>query len=140
MQESKKIFLDISFFIAFIDRADLNHIKCVSIFEFLASHEFRVFTSYLVILQTFNRAEKELGSTVAKEFLQAILESNIQILYPGKQELISAFRIIRANPTHQNSLTELLNAILMEKNGITAILTYDFWHNLLGTNKSQYLN
>lgn len=136
--ESRKVFIETSFFMAFIDRGDLNHTKCVPIFEFLGRHGYQLYTTNLVVMQTFARLDKELGSTISLEFLQAILESSIEVLYPSKSEFISAFRLLKNSPNTPVSVTELINSILMEKNGVAAVLTFDSWNNLLGTQKSQY--
>ena len=80
-----------------------------------------------------------MGQTVSLDFFQAMLESNIEVIYPSKAEMVAAFRVIKNNPQRQTVLTEIVSAIMMEKNGIGAILTYDFWHNLLGTSISALL-
>lgn len=130
---SKKTFIDSSFFIAFIDRADVNYAKSVRLLELLASQKYKVYTSEIVILQTFNAIERDLGLTVGNEFLQAILESNIQILHSSDSDLLAAFRYIKANLGRQTSLTAIINANLMDKNGINSILTFDFWPSIMGT-------
>ena len=138
-QLSKKIFVDISAFISFIDRADLNHTKAVQVFEELGTDEYHVFTSSSVVLNTYFRIEREISTIVANDFLQAILESNIEILYPSKSELSTALRISKANPGRTASLSQIINSDLMEKNGIRHVFTFDFWNNLLGTNLSPLL-
>lgn len=130
---SKKIFIESSLFLAFIDRANLNHVKAVGIFEFLGKQKFQVFTSNTVVLQTFNAIERDLGSTLANDFLQAMIETDIQILHPGESDLMAAFRYLRANTGRQNSLSSIINANLMQKNGVNSILTFDFWPNIMGT-------
>lgn len=129
---SKKIFIDSSLFLAFIDRANVNHLKSVQIMELLAQQRYQVYTSSVVILQTFNAIERDLGSTLANEFLQAILESNIQVLYATGSNFLAAFRYLKVNPGHRNSLSNIIIADLMQKHSISSILTFDFWPNLMG--------
>lgn len=130
---SKKIFIESSLFLAFIDRVNLNHSKAVETFEFLARQNYQVYTSSIVVLQTFNAIERDLGSTVGNDFLQAILESKIQILYSSESDFLSAFRYLKANPGYQSSLSSIINANLMQKHGISSVLTLDFWPNVMGT-------
>ncbi len=137
---SQKVFIDSSFFSAFIDRANLNHSKSVAIMEYLATNNYQVYTSSLTILQTFGRIERDLGSLISVEFLQAILESSIEVFYPTKTELLSAYRFLRTNSQRKASLTDILNADLMQKHNILSILTFDFWHNLIGTRVSGLIN
>lgn len=135
-QLSYKIFLDGSILLSFIDRADLNHQKSVAIFELLGKHEYKVYTSVLVILATFSRLEKDLGSTISNEFLQSILESNISIISPSENDLAAAYRFLKTSQGRNVSLPEVMNSYLMERQSIQSILTYDYWHNLMGTSVS----
>lgn len=135
---SKKIFIDSSFFLSFIDRADLNHQRSSNIMDFLAKQNFQVYTSDLTIFQTFSRLDREFGSAVSLDFLQAILESQIQILYLNQADLLSTFRFIKTNSTRQ-SLNDQANAQLMNRQNIPHLLTYDPWYNLRGVTLSNLL-
>ncbi|SRR5258708_1834953 len=136
---SPKIFIDSSILLAFLNRVDINHIKSSQLLEFLGQQKFRAFTSSLAVMNTFNRAEKDLASAVAFDFLQAILESEIQILYPEQGDFLAAYRLLRSSPNQQAGLTEIINARLMERHAISNTLTFDPWHNLMGTNVSGLL-
>lgn len=129
---SKKLFIDSSFLVAFIDRADLNHAKAGQIFELLGRHKYQVFTSVMVVAQTFNAIERDLSSTVARDFLQAMLETKIQILYASHSDFLAAFRYLKANPGRQISLSSIINANLIQRHGISSILTFNFWPNVMG--------
>jgi predicted nucleic acid-binding protein len=140
MQTSQKVFIDTSLFIAFIDRSDRNHLASIALFEFLARQKYKLFTSSLVVSQTFTIAENRMGSTISTDFLQAVLESSIHILYPQESDYLAVFRYLRVNPKRDSSFTEIVNSHLMDKQGIGAALTFDFWHNLFGTKISSLLN
>lgn len=137
---SRKIFIDNSFFISFIDRADLNHQRSASIMDFLARQGFQTYTSDLTIFLTFSRLDREFGSAVSLDFLQAILESQIQILFLNQSELFGTFRFLKSNTLRQSSLTDYANAYLMDKQNISNILTYDPWYNLRGITLSNLLS
>ncbi len=139
-KESKKIFVDGSFFISFIDRADLNHNKCVPIFEYLGRHGYEVYTSNHVIFQTYSKLEKMFNKEIALSFLGTISESNIYILYSTKPEMNSIFRFLRSSNNQEANLSEVINAVLMLRNGVEHILTYDFWPNILGSQKSPLIS
>lgn len=135
IQSSHKIFINSSFFISFIDRSDLHHQKTAAIFELMAKQNYQLYTSSLLIYQTFTKIERDMGTHVALEFLQVILESAIKILYTTESELLFAYRFFK-NASRQVNILELITARLMEKNGITYILTYDYWHNISATSIS----
>lgn len=137
---SKKIFIGSSLFLAFIDRASLNHAKAGEMFEIAGRYKYHLFTSDIVILQSFNGIERDLGQTLANDFLQAVIESNIQVLYTGESDLQAAFRYFKVNPGKQISLASIINANLMQKNGINSILTFDFWPNVMGITVSNLIS
>ncbi|OGE28854.1 hypothetical protein A2867_02825 [Candidatus Daviesbacteria bacterium RIFCSPHIGHO2_01_FULL_40_11] len=131
--QTKKIFIDSSVLLAFIDRTDPNHQKSTLSFDTIARQGFHIYTSYQNIADTYTTLGREVGISMALEFLQASLQSNIEIIFPQKADLITAHRMLRANRDRQISLRETLNATLMQKRGIMQILTFTYWHNLFGT-------
>ncbi|MDO8619452.1 MAG: PIN domain-containing protein [Candidatus Daviesbacteria bacterium] len=131
--QSRKIFIDSSILIAFIDRGNSNHLKSSKAMEDLASIGYRLYTSSQVVTDSYTLLSNEVGTTVALEFLQTMLQSSIEILFPQKADFITAHRILRVNRDRQIPLTEALNATLMQKRGIVQILTFTHWHNLFGT-------
>lgn len=140
MAQSQSIFIDTSAFLAFIDRADINHTKSIKLFETLARQNFQIYTSNLVVFQTFSRLEKDLGVSLARDFLKTILEGNIHILHPGESDLISAYRFLKLNPERQTSLMEVVNTHLMDKSRVLTVLTFSYWHNLMGTSVSPLIH
>ncbi|EKD85005.1 MAG: hypothetical protein ACD_38C00107G0001 [uncultured bacterium] len=139
-QLSQQVFIDTSLFVSFVDRGDLNHNKTAKIFEYLGKYNFHVYTSNLVIIQVFNRLEKDLGTLISHDFLKTLLQSNIEILHPSEAEFSAAYRFLKINPQQQVSLVDILNARLMEKHNVPAILTFDYWHNLMGITVSRLIN
>jgi len=130
---SRKIFIDSSILIAFIDRGAPNHLKAAKAIEDLARTGYRPYTSSSVVTDSYVFLSHEVGTTIALEFLQTMLQSSIEILFPQKIDLITAHRILRANRDRQIALSEALNATLMQKRGIVQILTYSYWNKLFGT-------
>ena len=130
---SRKIFIDSSILIAFIDRGDPNHLKASKSIEALASLGYRLYTSSLVVTHSYTLLSREVGAAIALEFLQTMLQSGIEILFPQKIDLITAHRILRVNRDRQIVLSEALNATLMQKRGIVQILTFSYWNKLFGT-------
>lgn len=132
----KKVFIDSPVFLAFIDRADSNHQKAVRVFENMAKFGYTAFTSLQNITETYALINREIGQTVALEFLETMLHSNIEIIFPQKSDLLTAQKIIKSNKDRQTTLKEALNATLMQRRNISQIVTFSYWQNLLGTNVS----
>ena len=129
----RKLFIDSSVLLAFVDRADSNHRKSVQVVENVARGGYQLYTSVQNISETYAFLARELGLSVALEFLQATLQSDMEILFPQKTEFFTTFRLLRSNRERQVTLREALNATLMQKKGVMYILTFGYWHNLLGT-------
>lgn len=134
--QSRKIFIDSSILIAFIDRGDPNHLKATKAIEDMASLGYRLYTSPQVITDSYVLLSRGVGITVSLEFLQTMLQSGIEILFPQKADLITAHRILKVNRDEKLSLSEALNATLMQRKGITQILTFTDWNKLFGTETS----
>ncbi len=131
--QSRKIFIDSSTLISFIDRADSSHPRAVKAIENLAKLGYHLYTSALNVNEVYAGISIEMGLSVAMDFLQSILQSDIEILFPQKADFITAHRMLRANREKQITLKEVLNATLMQRKSITKILTFTYWHNLFGT-------
>lgn len=131
--QSRKIFIDSSVLIGFIDRADPNHAKATKAMENLARLGYHLYTSSQNVTEVYAALARETGISVALDFLQASLQSDIEILFPQKIDLITAHRMLRSNRDRQMTLREVLNATLMQKRAIVQALTFTYWHNLFGT-------
>ncbi|OGE33286.1 hypothetical protein A3C59_03900 [Candidatus Daviesbacteria bacterium RIFCSPHIGHO2_02_FULL_36_13] len=131
--QSRKIFIDSSVLMGFIDRADSNHPKAVKAMENLARLGYHLYTSSININEVYAALARETGVSVALDFLQAMLQSDIEILFPQKADYITANRMLRSNRERQLTLREVLNATLMQRRGIVQILTFTYWHNLFGS-------
>lgn len=131
--QTRKIFLDSSIFVAFVDRSDPNHLKASKAIEDLARLGYQVYTSIQNVQDSYAVLAREVGVTLALEFLQAMLQSDTEIIFPQKADLITAHRMLRSNRDRQITLREVVNATLMQRRGIIQLLTFTYWHNLFGT-------
>lgn len=130
---SSKIFIDTSFLLSFVDRTDFNHLKVTTIMEKIARLSMSAYTSSLVVQLAVSRMDKDLGAVVAQDFFQAMIDSNIQILFPDHNDFSNALKLIKSGHGRKVDLTEIINCLLMEKASIKEVLSTNPWHNLLGT-------
>lgn len=138
--QSRKIFIDSSVLVPFIDRGDANHHKAVAAIENLARLSYQLYTSAQNINEVYATIAREIGVSVALDFLRSSLQSEMEILFPQKFDLITAHRMLRSNRDRQITLREALNVTLMQKRGIIQILTFTYWHNLMGTTVSNLIS
>jgi predicted nucleic acid-binding protein len=133
---TRKIFIHSSVLTAFVDRGSRDHLKASKAIDDAAGIGCRLYTSSQVVSETYDALTPEVGTTVSLEFLQTILQSGIEILFPQKADLITAYRILKTNRNEKLSFNEALNATLMQKKGIDQVLTFGSWNKLFGTSKS----
>ena len=133
---NRKIFIDSSVLTAFVDRGNTRHLRVVKAFEVAASIGYRLYTSPPIIADAYGELTSQVGTTVALEFLHTVLQSGMEIIFMQKTDLNAAYRILKVNRSEQISFDEAMNAALMQRKGITQILTFRTWHNLFGTTAS----
>lgn len=129
----RKIFIDASVLYPFIDRSDANHAQAVKTIEQLSLQGATLYTSVQAVQDTYSAVNSQLGAVLGIDFLQAMLESNIEVIYPQKADLVAAFKLLKLNPNKQITLKEALTAVLMQKKSISQIFTFAYWQNLLGS-------
>lgn len=132
----KKIFIHSSVLAAFVDRGSSDHLRASKAIDDAAGIGCRLYTSSQVISEAYDSLTPEVGITVSLEFLQTVLQSGIEILFPQKADLITAHRILKTNRNEKLSFNEALNAALMQKKGIAEVFTFKSWNKLFGTMKS----
>ena len=130
---ARKIFIDGSVFYAFTDRADANHPQSVKVMEQLSLQGVQLFTSIQSVQDVYSAINRQLGTTIGFDFLQAMIESDIEVLYPQRSDLVNTYKLMRLNANKQVSFKQALTANLMARRNIVKILTFTYWHNLLGT-------
>ena len=101
--------------------------------ESLAKAGSQLYTSSLAVNEVYSALSREAGMSVALDFLQAIIQSDIEVIYPQKADYIASHRMLRANKERQLTLREVLSATIMQRREVTQILTFNYWHNLFGS-------
>lgn len=130
---SRKVYLDASTLYAFIDRADPNHPQATKAIDYLSVQGALLFTSIQAVTDTYTGINNQLGTAIAVDFLQAMTESSIEILYPQKADILTANRLLKTQRSQTLTLKEALTAAMMQRRGVVQVLTFTYWHNLLGT-------
>jgi predicted nucleic acid-binding protein len=134
--KNRKIFVDSSVMTAFVDRGNPMHARAAKALEVTASIGYRLYTTPPTIAEAYEELNRQVGTTVALEFLQTVLQSGMEIIFKQKTDLNAAYRILKINRTEHIPINEAISAALMQRKGITQILTFSPWHNLFGTSLS----
>ena len=132
-----KLFVDTSIFLAFIDRAHPNHLRANHLLENIASAKnYQLFTSLTNITETATVLTYDMGISLALDFVSTLLESDVEIVYPSRADLVTAHKIMKSNRDRAITPKEALNATLMQRRDVTYTLTFGSWNNLFGTHIS----
>ena len=137
--QPNEIFLEKSFFEALLISKNLNHNRASQIMEKIISDKYQVYTSYLVIIETFYALKKQLNEKKALNFMKAILESQICILFPTKADLNLAYRYMDMNQEKNVDYLEAIVSVMMYKKNILKVATFNKWNNLLGSEVSELI-
>ncbi|HLC68510.1 MAG TPA: PIN domain-containing protein [Candidatus Bilamarchaeaceae archaeon] len=117
----ENIFLDSDFIIALVRPADENHIRAKELYQglpiqnILSDHVLDEVVTYLG-----GKNEPDIGYEIAKKILSA---EHTDVLFSKREEIVEALEIF--NKFKTLSLCDALPVILMKRNGIRKILSFD---------------
>ena len=129
---SRKVYIDPSVFIAFIDRAHPKHAQAAAFFRYFAQEKYQVFTSYLSIEEAYRSIYEKISPTLGRDFLRALVLGNINILYPDESDMKAALKTLINFRNAELSFKDAQMAVMAERNGIPQICTLDYLHPLFG--------
>jgi len=129
---SKKVFVESSMFIAFIDRAHDKHETTVAFFRYFAQEQYLLFTDINSIIKTYEYIYAKISPSLAKDFLRTIFLSNINILYPDESDSKAALKALVNYQSTELSYDKALVAVLAFRRGIPQICTLEYLHTLFG--------
>ena len=121
-QRESFVFVDTSAFYALLDRSDRWHTEARRSFEGLARERRPLFTSNLVVAETYVLTRHTLGHAVAVSWLES-LDLNLVFQEESDHERVS--RILARYGDKDFSYTDAASFILMERLGIPVALTFD---------------
>jgi len=121
-----RIYVDSSAFIALADAKDSFHQRAKKFAEALPAGA-GLFTSDLVLAETFSNLQYHLGGGPARTFCRSILsgESGVELAFPTRDDLLSAQRILAKYHDQKFSLVDAVSFVLMENLGIREAFTFD---------------
>ena len=118
------VFVDTSAFYALLDRDDQWHSKAEENFTALAREKRPLFTSNLVVAETYLLTLRFLGWQTARRWLAAL---DINLILQSEIDHKKAQTILDKYADQSFSYTDAVSFALMERVGIKAALAFD-WH------------
>jgi len=122
-----KIFIDTGAFIALNDKADQYHYPAAQFFQKLLNKNYLLFTSNLVIAETYTRILYHSKLQTAIDFLTIISQGGISIFYSDKSTETSCITYLKKYKDIKLSYTDAVSFQLMKDNTINDVFAFD-WH------------
>lgn len=125
------IFLDTGAFVARFIQRDQFHQQAMSCWKILEAEKATIYTSNFVLDETMTLlgrwADYSFASKIAKNLYHS---SPLVILRPGREDELDALRLFEKHSDQKVSFTDCISCVLMRKNSLTQIFTFDHHFSL----------
>ena len=129
---SKKVFITRSAFFAFIDRSDPKHRMSGAFFRFFAQDGFHLYTTPSVITDTYHQIQSSMSHAIAREYLQTVFTSAIDVLYVDEATLKTAVKLVITTTSANLTIDQAITNIICDKSQIPAICTFEYFPFFFG--------
>ena|SRR5579872_3273355 len=127
---NKKVLVAADVFIAFIDRANPRHLHAGAFFRYFAQEHYTLFTTPLVVSDTYEILSHKISTSVAKDFIKALTLGSLNILSPDESDIKFACKTILSATGTEASFDEVLMQTIANRRNITQICTFTYLHPL----------
>jgi hypothetical protein len=129
---SKKVYITQSAMYAFIDRSDGKH-QMAGIFSILRSGRISSVHIPSTIMSTYERIVTHMSHSIAREFLQTIFTSSIDIMYVDEPLMKAAAKLVITTTSVHLTLEQAITNIVCDKSQTSTICTFEYFPFLFGT-------
>lgn len=132
MIQSKKVYLDASTFLAFIDRAHIKYNEATAYFRYFGIEEYQLFTDAITVIEAYNRLYKDISPSLAKDFMRVLALSNINVIYPEESDTKAALKTLVNFKSTDLTYHGALLSVLANRRGVPQVCTFDYLPPLFG--------
>ena len=129
---SKKVYLDSSTFVAFIDRAHIKYDQATAYFRYFGIEEYQLFSDPVTILESYNRLYTDISPSLAKDSMRVMALSNVNMIYPEDADMKAALKAIVNFKTTDLTFNKALLSVLANRRGVSQICTFEYMPQLFG--------
>lgn len=129
---SKKVYIDSSLFVAFIDRAHIKYDQATAYFRFFGLEEYQLFSDPITILNAYERLYNDISPSLAKDFMRVMALSNINMIYPEEADMKAALKTVVNFKTTDLTFPKALLCVLANKRGVPQICSFEYMPSLFG--------
>lgn len=130
--QSKKVYVDSSLFVAFIDRAHIKYDQATAYFRFFGIEEYQLFSDPFTILTAYERLYNDISPSLAKDFMRVMALSNVNMVYPEEADMKAALKTVVNFKTTDLTFPKALLSILANKRGVPQICSFEYMPSLFG--------
>ena len=123
MLRERAVFVDTSAFYAYLDRADQWHEKAVQGFLLLSQERRPLFTTNLVMAETYTLALYRLAFPTAMAWLSAL--ESVNLVYQRREHHSKLQALLERYRGHGFSYTDAFSFTAMEEEGISVAFAFD---------------
>lgn len=129
---NKKLFIASSVFIAYIDRTHQKHAQATAYFEYFATRQYQLYTSFLSVVEAYRTIFNDISPFLARDFLRAITLSSINVLYPSEADIKIAIKALVASQSKDLNFLDAQAETMAYRNSVTQIFSFDYVPLLFG--------
>jgi len=129
---SKKVYLDSSCFIAFVDRAHIKYDQATAYFRYFALEEYQLFSDPFTLLEAYNKFYNDISPSLAKDFMRVMALSNVNLIYPEETDCKNALKAIVTFKTTDLTYPKALLSVLANRRGVPQICSFEYMPALFG--------
>ncbi len=118
----RSIFVDTSAFYALLDRSDQWHSEALQGFERLAQERRSLFTSNLIIAETYILARYALGYGIAVRWLESL---DLNLVFQTDTDHEQVRTVLAQYEDKDFSYTDVASFVVMERLGVPTAFTFD---------------
>lgn len=130
---SKKVYLTNSAFYSFIDRSDAKHQMSGAFFRYFAQEGYHLYTTPTTIMDTYAHIQAHMSHSIARDFLQTIFTSTIDIVYIDEPMMKTATKLVITTTSAHLTLDQAITNIVCDKIQISTICTFEYFPFFFGT-------
>lgn len=129
---SKKVYIDSSLFVAFIDRAHIKYDQATAYFRFFGIEEYQLFSDPVTILAAYDRLYNDISPSLAKDFMRVMALSNVNMIYPEEADMKAALKTVVNFKTTDLTFPKALLSVLANKRGVSQVCSFEYMPTLFG--------
>lgn len=129
----RQIFVDTSAWLALADAGDDRHAAAVEIYPTILRPDTRLFTSNLVIAESYTLIRRRIGHAAAINFLQSMRASTrLERVYSDAAMEFAAERVLQRYADQSLSFTDAVSFAFMRQSKITEAFAFDQHFQMMG--------